>query len=378
MAPPVLFAVRGGVGFARLNRPEALNALTVSAVRSLARMLSAWEQDPAVRAVVLEGAGEQAFCAGGDVRSLYEAGLRGDFASAERFFREEYRLDLLVARYPKPVAAVLGGVVMGGGVGLTIHCPYRIVTEHTRWAMPETGIGFFPDVGSSYFLPRLPGRLGLYLALTGARLGPAELVGSGLATHYVPAERLPRWRSSLEPECFDASLAAVSEAPPDELRRSLSAELEECFSAPSLSAVLAFLGRSRRPAVQSILRELREKSPTSLRVTFRQLTGRAVGRLEDAFRLEYRLSRRFLRGHDFYEGVRSVLVEKDRRPAWRPARLEEVSEEQVEAHFEPLEDGSPDLRLSNRRRTTHDAIKASALPADPMRVQPSVSRRRAK
>lgn len=341
----VSFRVRGRVGFATLNRPEALNALSLEMVEALARRLTAWERDPRVEGVVLKGAGGRAFCAGGDVRRLYEAGRNGDLGSVGRFFREEYRLDLLVARYSKPVAALLDGVVMGGGVGLTIHCPYRLVTERTRLAMPETGLGFFPDVGSSFFLPRLSGRSGLYLALTGTRLGPGELLARGAATHYLPSDHLAEWERCVEAEGLAAPSQRLADAPPapgPEAR--LFAEVESCFSSSSLEGILQDLANAGRSAA-ALLETLGKKSPMSLKVTFRQLTAGAADSLEEALRMEYRLCGHFFSGHDFYEGVRALLVDRDRLPRWRPDRVNEVREEDVDAYFGSAPGGFPSLDL---------------------------------
>jgi enoyl-CoA hydratase len=360
-AKEILFGREGGVATVLLNRPRALNAFTLGMYRSLAPMLRAWEADPAVRAVLVRGAGERAFCAGGDVRAVYEAGrgISGDRDLTSVFFREEYELIRRVHRYPKPYLAIIDGITMGGGAGMSVNGAYRIATEKTLLAMPETGIGLFPDVGATRFLNLCPGHIGRYLGLTGARLGPADALYCGFATHFVPRQHVPElvaalaglaWRDGAERAQIEAILAAFHRdpgAPPLAARR---AAIDRCFAAERVEPILDALAREAAAdgpdsgwAAQTRA-GLLTKSPTSLKVTLRQLI---VGRdfdLEQALALEYRLTQHFMAGHDFYEGVRAVVVDKDQNPRWRPATLAEVSEAAVAAYFAPL--GDRELRFS--------------------------------
>jgi enoyl-CoA hydratase len=342
----IRFEQRRAVAFVTLNRPGALNALTLEMVRAYDPVLRAWEGDPAVKAVVIRGAGERAFCAGGDIRAVCRARDAGDAEITRSFFREEYLLNRRIARFPKPYVALLDGIAMGGGLGLSIHGSHRVVTQRTVLAMPETGIGLFPDIGGTYFLPRLPGRLGLYLALTGARLGPADALAAGFGTHFVGSGRLAELEAALEGEDWSGDPFAAADAVirrfaepaghgPLAARR---AEIDRCFSADSLDGVFANLEVEGTDWTAVTLRTLSDKSPTSLAVTFEALRRGAEMTLEEALTMEYRLSQRFVASHDFCEGVRALL-EDGGRPLWEPARLDEVTEEMVSAHFEPLPGG---------------------------------------
>ncbi len=349
----ILFGREGGVATVMLNRPRALNAFTLGMYRRLDPMLRAWEADPTVRAVLVRGAGDRAFCAGGDVRAVYEAGrgISGPRDLTSVFFREEYELIRRVHRYPKPYLAIIDGITMGGGAGVSVNGACRIATEKTLLAMPETGIGLFPDVGATRFLNQCPGRIGRYLGLTGVRLGPADAVYCGFATHFVPRERVPELVAALRGLCWSdgaeraqlegilASFHGDPGEPPLAVRR---AAIDRCFSAETVEGILdaltreAAAGGSEGEWAAETRALLLTKSPTSLKVTLRQLI---VGRgydLEQALALEYRLTQRFMAGHDFYEGVRAVVVDKDQNPRWRPATLTEVGDAEVESYFAPL------------------------------------------
>ena len=345
----ILFGRKGGVGTVLLNRPQALNAFTLGMYRRLEPQLHQWAADPAIHAVLVEGAGDRAFCAGGDVRAVYEAGkgISGDPSFTSVFFAEEYRIILGIHRYPKPYIALIDGITMGGGAGVSVNGAYRIATEKTMFAMPETGIGLFPDVGATQFLNRCPGQIGGYLGLTGARLGPADALYCGFATHFVPRERVPAltealvsmaWETGREGAQVEALLGQFTAdpgAPPLAARRPA---IDRCFAGDTVEAILTALEAEtkERDWAAETRTALLAKSPTSLRITLRQLI---VGRefdLENALKLEYRLTQHVMAAHDFYEGIRAVLVDKDQKPQWRPASLAEVDQGVEEAYFASL------------------------------------------
>jgi enoyl-CoA hydratase len=342
----ILFENRGAVGLVVLNRPKALNALTRDMCLALADKLRAWERDASIKLVVVRGAGDRAFCAGGDIRRLYDSGLAKD-GYAEGFYADEYRTNAQIKHYPKPYVALIDGIVMGGGVGVSVHGSHRVVTEKTLYAMPETGIGLFPDVGGTYFLPRSPGETGMYLGLTGARLKAADTVHVGVGMHYVPSASLDGLVDALaaltDASGVDAVLARFAQDPgpaPIATRRD---EIDRHFSKDSVEAVVASLEADGSDWAAEQAKTIRTKSPISLKVTFRQIREGAKLGFDDCMKLEFRLTRRFIAGHDFYEGVRAVIVDKDNAPKWRPDRLEDIGEAAVDAYFAPLAEG--DLAL---------------------------------
>lgn len=352
----LLFEARGGVGFITLNRPKALNALTLPMIRALGPQLAAWQEDPRVHAVVIRGAGERAFCAGGDVRAVWQAGRDGD-PLTEVFFREEYRLNRLIHTFAKPYVALIDGITMGGGVGVSVHGSHRVAGDRTLLAMPEVGIGLFPDVGGTYFLPRLPDRLGLFLALTGWRLNAADAIFCGLATDYVPSERMAAladaladvdWASAGAEALVDRTIERFKAEPAAPELAAHAELIARCFSASSVEAILAALDAVRDAQGNSwaakVAALIRKQSPTSLKVTFAQLERGAALDFDQAMIQEYRLSQAFMAGKDFYEGIRALLVDKDNRPQWSPASLAEVTPALVESHFRPL--GARDLTFS--------------------------------
>lgn len=338
----ILFERRGRLGLVIFNRPKALNALSLGMLADFSRQLRAWADDGSIAAVAATGAGGKAFCAGGDVASMYRAGqaLRrgeGDGALCRDFFRDEYRLDLLTARYPKPYVSLIDGVFMGGGVGVSCHGAHRVVTERALFAMPETAIGLFPDVGGSYLLPRLPGRLGDYLGLTGARLKAADLLYAGIATAYVPSAKLGALLDALAARPADAAavVAAYAEKPDDEPELKARREIiDRCFSADDVEGIFARLAGESDDWAAETLALLRRMSPTSLKVTFEASRRGAALSLEEVLTMEYRLSQACMAGRDFYEGVRAMLIDKDKTPRWSPDRLEDVDDAAVAAHFE--------------------------------------------
>jgi len=347
----ILFDRRGEWGVVTLNRPEALNALTWDMVKRLRVQLVEWERSAAVRAVLIRGAGEKAFCAGGDIRWLYD-NARKDPAGACEFFREEYRLNALIHHFTKPYVALIDGIVMGGGVGVSVHGDFRIAGDRTLFAMPETGIGLFPDVGGSHFLPRLHDGLGLYLGLTGARAKAADCVAAGLATHYCRTEDMP----TLERELFGLSLGAHPHAeieavldgyaddPGEAHVNQIRPALKKLFDGhQSFDAFYAALRADGHDVAGDMLRILGRMSPTSLKLTFEQLKRGALLDFDDCMKMEFRMVRRVMEGHDFYEGVRAAIIDKDKSPRWSPATLEGVRDADVNRYFESL--GESELRL---------------------------------
>jgi enoyl-CoA hydratase len=329
--PEIVFAREGRLGLVTLNRPGALNALTHAMARSLAERLRVWGDDPAVAAVAITGAGERAFCAGGDVRDLYDARLAPDRAFHREFYRDEYRLNRRIYRYRKPYVALIDGIV----VGISIHGRFRAVSEKAVFAMPETGIGLFPDVGGSHFLSRCPGRIGLYLGLSGARLGAADMVYAGLATHFVPRGEMPILRAALASEPPEAALARLArDAGPAPLA-ALRSAVDRCFAPDKVEDILSALDREGGTWAADTAKVIRARSPLAVKVAARQIAhGGSLG-LEDCLRMEFRLVQSFMAGTEFFEGVRALLIDKDQKPRWSPARLEDVSDAMVEACFAP-------------------------------------------
>ena len=344
----LLFERAGALALVTLNRPKALNALTIEMCRRLDAQLGAWADDPAVAAVLIKGAGERAFCAGGDIVAIYQSG-RGDGRMAADFFRAEYRLNRRVFHFPKPYIAVIDGITMGGGVGVSVHGSHRIASEHTLFAMPETGIGFFPDVGGSYFLPRLPGAMGLYLGLTGARLKAADSLAAGIATQVIDSTCLGDLEQALSqadlPQDLDRVLSNFAQDPGEAPLAAQRDAIDRCFGHDGLEAIIRALeteggGPGDKWAAKT-LATLRAASPTSLRITVKQLVEGPALPFDHAMTREYRLSQACLARHDFLEGIRAAVIDKDRAPAWQPATLDEVSDDLVAAHFQSL--GARDL-----------------------------------
>ncbi len=320
----IAFAVRGGVGRVVLNRPDALNALTLEMALALDAKLRDWQDDPGLRSVLIRGQGSRAFCAGGDIRRLYD---ERDGAYPRQFYRAEYHLNARLHRFAKPYIAFLDGIVMGGGVGVSVHGSHRIATEHTNFAMPETGIGLFPDVGGSYFLSRCPGSLGMYLGLTGARLDAADAIYCGIAQYFMPASQ---WDALGAPDTIVAQPIEPSKLA---AHRAL---IDRCFDKPSVEDILASLAAETDAFAAVALATLRTKSPTSLKMTHRQIrAGRGLD-FDDCMRMEWRMVNRVITGHDFYEGTRAAIIDKDRAPRWQPARLEDVTDDAVATYFAPL------------------------------------------
>lgn len=328
----VVARVEGRAGTILMNRPRALNALNGEMIAAIGEAAVRFRDDPAVSLVVLEGAGGRAFCAGGDVRAIRDAAVSGDAATVERFFIEEYAVNRAIAEYPKPWVSLIDGVCMGGGIGVSVHGSHRVVTESAMLAMPETAIALFPDVGTSFVLPRLPGQVGMWLALTGARLRGAKAVEAGLATHFVPKERLPDLRPALVEGDASAADRLAAPVPPGAITANREA-MDRCFAGVTVPAILGALDAEGTEWAAAQAATIRRMSPTSLSVTHELLRRGATMSLPECLEMELRLTRAVTRHPDFAEGVRAVVVEKDGAPRWSPPRLEEVSERDVAAMF---------------------------------------------
>jgi enoyl-CoA hydratase len=346
----------GGLVVVTLNRPHVLNALSVRMCQALDDGLRRWRDDPGVHAVLIKGAGDRAFCAGGDIRWLYETLMARGEDVALGFYRLEYPMNARLHHFPKPYIALLDGITMGGGVGVSVHGSHRVVTERTAFAMPETGIGLFPDVGATYVLPRLPGALGMYLGLTGARLGAADCLLAGIGSCYVPAGRLDELEGALAEADLSKNARSTVEGVLDRFRADPGPppivehmeRIDCCYGKGELDAVMRALEKEPTGWGRAQRETLATKSPTSLAVTFRQLRQGATLNFDEAMRLEYRLVHRFVAGHDFREGVRALIIDKDNRPKWRPASLENVTAADVEAYFRPLSRGELQLNGGDR------------------------------
>jgi len=349
----ILLERQGALGTVTFNRPKALNTLTLGMYRAFDPQLVAWGKDGAVLALLVRGAGERAFCAGGDVRAIYDArqgGGAGDYKAD--FFREEYSLIRRVHGFPKPYIALVDGIAMGGGCGVSINGSHSIATERTLFAMPEVHIGLFPDVGASRFLNLCPGRIGRYLALTGTRLRGADALYCGFASHYVPHDRLADFTNTLASldwsqgearRQVDRVLARFAADPGPAELSALQPAIDRCFAGNSVEAIVAALERESGEWAETALAAIRRASPLSLKITLRQLElGRGMT-LEAALALEYRMTQHVMAGHDFFEGIRALLVDKDQKPRWQHASLEAVTDEEVESYFAGI--GERELRF---------------------------------
>ncbi|MBI1181427.1 MAG: enoyl-CoA hydratase/isomerase family protein [Alphaproteobacteria bacterium] len=354
--PEVLFEKRGGLGIITLNRPKALNALNQPMVLEIHPKMVEWAADDEVQAVLIVGTGEKAFCAGGDILWLRNNGLENR-PRALSFYWDEYRLNRYIKHYPKPYIAFIDGITMGGGCGLSVHGDFRVATERTMYAMPETGIGLFPDVGGSFFMPRCPGETGMFSALTGDRLKAGDSLHLGIANSYTPSARLPELQKALEEgdlkdaETVKGILQDFHEDPGTSHVKLLEGQIDVVFREDSVEAIQEALKLNGSDFALKTLDTLSKKSPTSLKLTFQQMRRGAQLDFDDCMRMEYRMVTRTMDGHDFYEGVRAVIVDKDNAPKWRPDTLAAVSDAEIDAYFEPLGDrdlhfdGAPGTRV---------------------------------
>jgi enoyl-CoA hydratase/carnithine racemase len=329
----------GAIGRITLNRPKALNALTEDMAAATLAQLGQWAADPAVHAVVIDAVPGKAFCAGGDVRAIYNAGKRRD-PGLMSFFRTEYRMNAAIRRLPKPYVALIDGFAFGGGCGVSIHGSHRVASENAVFSMPETAIGLFPDIGATYFLNQLPGEIGMYLALAGIRIGAADAVYCGLATHFVPSREHAAVLSRLtHGERPDTVLAALSGKPSGVAVLATHRDaIDRAFSALTVEDVLHRLALEGDWGNETAS-ILSSRSPTSLKVTFRQMREGAGLDFESCQLMEFRIMARMMEGPDFYEGVRAALIDKDQSPRWQPPHLHMVSESEIEQYFAPLDDG---------------------------------------
>lgn len=351
----ILFEEMGALGLITLNRPDALNALTTNMCLALLDQLERWAQAEHVHAVAIRGAGTRAFCAGGDIRSLYEAGQAGS-KDVMQFYWHEYRLNTFIKEYTKPYIAFIDGIVMGGGVGVSVHGKYRIAGESTLFAMPETGIGLIPDVGGTYFLPRLCGELGCYLGLTGARLKVADCLYAGIATHYVPSHAQDELLRNLSAGGdVDRMCAKFAVDPGTASLAALQNRIDGFFAYNAVEDILNALSASDDAWAQEMTKTLRTKSPTSLKITIRQLREGAKLSFRECMALEYRIISRIMKGYEFFEGVRAIVIDKDNTPQWNPSRLEDVSTASVDAYFASLD--ADELRFDRQvgqKENLHD------------------------
>ncbi|HYD88033.1 MAG TPA: enoyl-CoA hydratase/isomerase family protein [Vitreimonas sp.] len=350
MTDEILTAASAGLGHITLNRPQALHALNTQMCAAMIDALQRWRDDASIHAILLDHApGTRGFCAGGDIRMIAESGA-GDGKAARAFFFTEYRLNHLLFHYPKPIVALIDGVTMGGGVGISMPARFRIATENTTYAMPETGIGLFPDVGGGWYLPRKPGEIGMWLALTGARLKSADCLIAGIATHYMPTEILAAARAQIAgaaqthdaQRALESGLEALSESAgaPRELTPENIERINRIFALDGVEQIFVALERDPSDWAKAQLATLQTKSPQTLKVTFRQLReGAEMASFEDEMRQEYRIAARVSARHDFQEGVRAVVIDKDNKPAWNPATLDAVTDALLDEIFAPLPQG---------------------------------------
>lgn len=348
--PEILFTRRGTAGLITLNRPNALNAVTPNMVQLLASQLKDWAHDPAVTRVAISAAGERAFSAGGDIRALYELGRAGRYEAMLAFWREEYALNALIKRYPKPYVALIDGIVMGGGVGISVHGSHRVAGDRYQFAMPEVGIGFFPDVGATWFLPRMPGELGTYCALTGERFNAADGIAAKIATQRVSSAKFPDLVEALGSAVpVDALLGAFAQPPAAAPIAAHRETIDRLFTGENVEDILAALDRERAGGgadaefAGKCAAVMRTKSPTSLKLALAQVRAGKALSFDACMRTEFRIVSRIIHGHDFYEGVRAVIVDKDNAPQWRPAALADVTRVEVERYFAAL--GNQELDL---------------------------------
>ena len=338
MTDDILISIDGHAGRLSLNRPKAIHALNLPMCRAMIDALVKWREDDAIEAIIIDHSEGRGFCAGGDIRMLAESGAK-DGTEARQFFHTEYRLNHLLFTYAKPVVAFMDGITMGGGVGISQPAKYRVATEHTRFAMPETGIGLFPDVGGGWYLPRLEGRVGAYLALTGARLDGAECLALGLATHYLPSEKLAEAKARIaqHPDRIGGILGELSvTAPPAAIIQHID-RINRLFASDSYEEILAALEADGGEWAEKELATLHGKSPQTCKVALRQL--KEGGEMHDfaaQMTQEYAIGSRVVQMHDFIEGVRALIVDKDNSPKWDPPTPEAVTDDWIDAIFAPL------------------------------------------
>jgi enoyl-CoA hydratase len=343
----VLVTVDRGIGLISLNRPKAINSLTHPMVSAISQVLTEWRDDDAVNAVVLSGEGERGLCAGGDIVDVYNS-ARGDQSLNSSFWWDEYRMNAQIARYPKPFVSLMDGIVMGGGVGVSAHGSVRVVTDTTKMAMPEVGIGFIPDVGGTYILSRAPGLLGLHAALTGAPFGAGDAIAMGFADRFVPHDKLGEFKDAIVADGIDAALAAYATEPPTSELLAHRGWIDECYAGETVEDIVAALRAHDAGPADEAANLIMTRSPVSVSVALEAVRRAAkLDTLEDVLRQEYRTSCGSLRSHDLVEGIRAQVIDKDRNPKWSPPSLAAVTQADVDAYFQPQD---PDLTFPEEKR----------------------------
>jgi enoyl-CoA hydratase len=333
----VLVTVENGIGLITLNRPKAINSLTHPMVTAMANVLTDWEHDDGVSAVVVEGAGERGLCAGGDIVVIYHS-ARADGSEARQFWYDEYLLNAQIGRYSKPYVALMDGIVMGGGVGISAHGSVRVVTDTTKMAMPEVGIGLIPDVGGTFILSRAPGLLGLHAALTGANFDGADAIALGFADHFVPHDKLPAFKDAIVADGIDAALQAHTQEPPPSQLLAQRDWIDHCYAGDTVEDIIAALRDHGAGPANDAADLIASRSPICVSVALQAIRRAAkLDTLEDVLRQEYRTSCGSSRSHDLVEGIRAQVIDKDRNPKWSPASLAAVTTADVEAYFAPAD-----------------------------------------
>lgn len=336
----VLSQIEGNAGVITLNRPKALNALSLSMIQEMTRILMEWKDDHRVRIVILQSASDKAFCAGGDVRSVYEAHLRGDNTYLVDIFQSEYMLNYLISIYPKAYISMIDGLALGGGLGISVHGSYRLVTERASLGMPEANIGFFPDVGSSYFLNKCPGEIGTFLGVLGESISGEDALYAGLATHRVNSTELPMvYQALVEAESesdVNDILQDAAGGQQDCFLQTHRSLIDRCFSFHTVEEIFEALQHESQPFVRDWLKSTLRKSPTSLKIALAMLRKTKGMSLKEVLGLDFIVSQHCVKGHDFFEGIRAVLVDKDNNPRWEPYHLSDVTADMIERCFEPL------------------------------------------
>ncbi|UFS58127.1 enoyl-CoA hydratase/isomerase family protein [Subtercola endophyticus] len=336
--PDVIFEQRGRLGLITLNRPRAINALNHAMVISIHQALSAWRDDDTISTVAIVGSGERGLCAGGDIVSIYREAQSGDLSGTVQFWRDEYALNIMIANYPKPYVAVMDGIVLGGGIGISAHGSHRIVTERTKVGMPETGIGFVPDVGGTWLLSHAPGELGTFLALTAGSASGADAIALGLADWWLPSSSIEQLLSALERADAGEVVLLLATEPPASTLLAQQEWIDRAFAGSSVQQIVERLHGSAVDAARDAANTVAAKSPTALAVTLESLRRAKDLDLTSSIEQEFRVSLRAVRAPDFAEGVRAQVIDKDRSPKWRPAEIDAVDASLVEAYFESLGD----------------------------------------
>lgn len=340
----VLVERRGALGHIILNRPRAINALTHGMVKTMSYALDQWERDDTVKTVLLSGAGERGLCAGGDIVGIYHDAIAGGDGTRQ-FWHDEYYLNARIANYPKPFVAFMDGIVLGGGIGISAHAAVRVVTERTRFGMPEVGIGFAPDVGGTWLLSRAPGELGTHLGLTGGMGSGADAIALGFADHYVPADWLPALTTALESIPADAAIATVATEAPNPTLFVQQRWIDECYAGDDALVIVDRLLKSSVSEARAVAALILAKSPTGISVTLEAIRrASTMGSLEEVLNQDYRVSTTFLEGTELVEGIRAQVIDKDRAPRWSPPTLGEVKRSTIETYF--AHRGAGELGLS--------------------------------